>query len=135
MKMTRSRFLFLLTILVGTSFSAAKKMARQETPPAPPFSAAEAAKLGDAHVAKKFPQFPDLYCSEILYDPGVDGDADIVPDPTIVWRLRYVIAKNPRKDVAGSPFPDWGWCLVFIHRDKSVTHTSEPKRNPPLPPP
>ncbi len=97
-----------------------------ETPAAPPFPATEAARLGDAYVAKKFPEFPTLYCSEVSYD----SDDNLKPVPSIVWRLRYYIPHNPRKEVPGSPFPDWGVCLVFVHKDKSVTHSTQPKLNP-----
>jgi hypothetical protein len=97
-----------------------------QTPAAPLFRAAEAAKLADEYVAKKFPQFPTLYCSEVAYD----SDDGMKPDPSIIWRLRYLIPNNPRKEVPGSPFPDWGVCLVYVHKDKTVTHTTEPKQNP-----
>ena len=93
-----------------------------ETPPAPPFPAAEAARLGDAYVSKTFPQFPKLYCFEITYD----SDQNMKPDPTVVWRLRYFLPKNPYRSVPGSSFPDTGVCLVFVHRDRSVTHSKEP---------
>ena len=96
------------------------------TPAAPPFLAAEAARLGDEYVAKKFPQFQTLYCSEVSYD----SDDNMKPDPSVIWRLRYIIPNNPRKEVAGSPFPDSGVCLVYVHKDKTVTHTTEPKQNP-----
>ena len=127
MKMNR-HFTALLFAFFGILNAAAKDLPQKQTPPAPPFPAREAVRLGDEYVAKKFPQFPTLYCSELSYDSVTE--ADIRPDPTIVWRLRYLIPNNPRKEVPGSPFPDWGVCLVFVHKDKSVTHTTEPKQNP-----
>lgn len=127
MSAKQNRFLLAVVVLLMTIALAHAKTAEVETPLAPPFPASEAATLADAYVANTFPEFTDLYCSEIAYDWV--GARCIRPDPTIVWRLRYLIPHNPRKDVPGSPFPDWGVCLVFVHRDKSVTHTAEPKRN------
>src|SRR5262245_51502952 len=119
-------FIGLLAVLL-TLFQAGANGPLTATPPAPPFPAWEAAKLGDAYVAKTFPKFPNLYCSEVSYD----GDDHMKPDPTVVWRLRYLLPNNPHRAIPGSPFPDTGVCLVFVHRDKSVTHTKEPTQNPP----
>jgi hypothetical protein len=116
-----------LLILILTSFNAKATSPPMETPAAPLFRAAEAAKLGDEYVAKKFPEFPTLYCSEISYE----SDDQLRPDPSVVWRLRYIIPNNPRKEIPGTPFSDWGVCLVYVHKDKSVSHTSEPRKNPP----
>ena len=120
------RYLAALFVAVFAIFTAGAKAPPMTTPAAPPFPASEAASLGDEYVAKKFPHFPTLYCSEVSYD----SDDYMKPDPSVIWRLRYVIPNNPRKEVRGSPFPDWGVCLVFVHKDKSVTHTAEPKQNP-----
>ena len=95
------------------------------TPPAPLFKAAEAARLADIYVAKTFPKFPGIYCSALSYE-----SQQMKPDKTVIWRLRYLIPNNPRRAVKGSPYPDWGVCLVYVHEDKSVTHTTQPKRNP-----
>lgn len=94
-----------------------------ELPEAPPFSAIEAARLGDEYVASRFPQFPMLYCSDVAYV------SDPKPDGSVIWRLRYFIPNNPAKIVPGS-LPDFGVCLVFVHKDRTVTHTTEPKQNP-----
>jgi hypothetical protein len=126
--MTRYLTAFLVAIFAVIDADA-KDLPRTQTPAAPPFQALEAVRLGDEYVAKKFPQFPTLYCAKISYDSL--GGACIRPDPTIVWRLRYFIPDNPLKEVPGSPFPDSGVCLVYVHKDKTVTHTAEPKRNPP----
>lgn len=95
-------------------------------PPAPPFRATEATRLGDEYVAKKFPQFPTLYCSHVSYNRSDNRQ----PNPSVVWRLRYVIPLNPPRVVPDSPFYDWGVCEVLVHQDKSVSHTLEPKENP-----
>jgi|GEM_PF-4171815 len=116
--------LFLTLIAVSDSLA---KEPWSKTPAAPPFPAAEAARLGDEYVTKKFPEFPTLYCSEVAYD----SDSSMKPDPTVIWRLRYYIPNNPPKARSGSPFADWGVCLVFVHKDKTVTHTTEPKQNIP----
>lgn len=94
------------------------------TPQAPLFKAAEAARLADEYIAKTFPEFPDIYCSELSYESQL-----MKPDKTVVWRLRYQLPNNPGKAVKGSPFLDWGVCLVYVHEDKSVTHATQPKRN------
>ncbi len=121
-----TRYLAALVVAVFAVATVGAKAPPMQTPAAPPFPAVEAARLGDEYVAKKFPKFPTLYCSEVSYD----GDNYMKPDPSVVWRLRYVIPNNPRKEVPGSPFPDWGVCLVFVHKDKSVIHTTEPRQNP-----
>jgi hypothetical protein len=119
-------YLTALLLATFTAFYTVAKPPPMQTPAAPLFRAAEAARLGDEYVAKKFPQFPTLYCSEVSYD----SDDNMKPDPSVIWRLRYLIPNNPRKEVPGSPFPDWGVCLVYVHKDKTVTHTTEPKQNP-----
>lgn len=123
-KMTRCLTAFLIAISIA--FDAGATSPPMKTPAAPAFRAAEAARLGDEYVAKKFPQFPTLYCSEVSYD----SDDNMKPDPSVIWRLRYIIPNNPRKEVPGSRSPDWGVCLVYVHKDKTVTHTTEPKQNP-----
>ena len=115
-----------LVASVFAVLNVAAESAPMPTPPAPPFRVAEAAGLGDEYVAKKFPQFPTLYCSHVSYNRADNKESD----PSIIWRLRYVIPINPAREVPGSPFYDWGVCVVFVHKDKSVTHTLEPKQNP-----
>ena len=121
----RKLFSVLFSGLIFVSLHAGASGPPIKTPAPPPFPASEAAKLGDEYVSKKFPQFPDLYCSEVIYD----SEDNMKPDRSVIWRLRYIIPNNPRMDVKDSPFPDWGVCLVFVHRDMTVTHTLEPKRN------
>lgn len=117
------RILLFLTFCAVLTLDASSPPLR--TPPAPLFPAAEAARLADDYVAKKFPQFPALYCSEISYD----SDGGMKPDPTVIWRLRYLIPNNPRKDIEGSPYADWGVCLIFVHKNRSVSHSTEPKQH------
>ena len=95
-----------------------------ETPPAPAVSALEAVRLADEYVKKTFPEFPDLYCAELTYD-----SQRMKPDPTIMWRLRYLLPRNARKENAGNPFGDWGACLIFVHEQGRVSHGIAPKRN------
>lgn len=95
-------------------------------PPAPPLTAADAAALGDAYVARTFPEFKGLYCASVVCEePPGPGN------PPTVWRLTYRLAGNPLRDIPGSIFGDWGDALVFVHTDSSVSHTIAPKRNPP----
>ncbi len=123
MKMNRT--LAALLVASVTVLNVGAKLPPMQTPPAPPFRATEAARLGDEYVAKKFPQFPTLYCSHVSYN-RIDNKE---PDPSVMWRLRYLLPNNPGKAVSGSPFYDWGVCVVLVHKDKSVTHTIEPKQN------
>jgi hypothetical protein len=121
--MTAKRLQFIF-VLVATFIAIAQATPPpMTTPPKPPFPAWEAAKLADAYVAKTFPQFPDLYCSEVDH---IDPRA-MLPDKTVVWSLRYLIPDNPRLQQPGNAFPDWGVCLVWVHQDKTVTHTIAPK--------
>jgi hypothetical protein len=121
--MTSKHLQFVLALVATFIAVAQATPPPMTTPPKPPFPAWEAAKLADAYVAKTFPQFPDLYCSEVDH---IDPRA-MLPDKTVVWSLRYLIPNNPRITKPGIPFPDWGVCLVWVHRDKSVTHTIAPK--------
>ena len=125
MKSRSNQFFLGLLLLLLSLLHAGANGPPTETPSAPPFPASEAAKLGDEYIAKTFPQFPKLYCFEVSYD----SDDNMKPDRSVVWRLRYVIPNNPHRAVPGSPFPDTGVCLVFVHRDRSVTHTKEPTQN------
>ncbi len=119
------RHLLTIIAILAVAMSASAEGPPTHTPPAPLFKAAEAAQLADEYVAKTFAEFPDIYCSELSYE-----SQQMKPDKTVIWRLRYLIPNNPRRAVEGSPFPDWGVCLVYVHEDKSVTHTTQPKRNP-----
>lgn len=84
MKAKRLPFILaLLTLLIAVAQATPPPMT---TPPKPPFPAWEAAKLADAYVAKTFPQFPDLYCSEVDH---IDPRA-MLPVKTAVWSLRYL---------------------------------------------
>ncbi|WP_411827788.1 hypothetical protein [Luteolibacter sp. AS25] len=123
MKTIQHLFTLLATLFVA--LSAVAELPPSHTPPAPAFKAAEAAKLADDYIAKTFPQYPELYCSELSYESQL-----MKVDKSVIWRLRYIIPKNPGRTVEGSPHLDWGVCLVFVHEDKSVTHTAQPKRNP-----
>ena len=124
-KMNTMRHFITFFSILAVAVSARAEGPPTHTPCAPLFKAVEAARLADEYVAKTFSEFPDIYCSELSYE-----SQQMKPDKTIIWRLRYLIPNNPRREVERSPFPDWGVCLVYVHEDKSVTHTTQPKRNP-----
>jgi hypothetical protein len=116
--------LAILVPILAVAMAARAESPPTHTAPAPLFKAAEAARLADEYVAKTFPEFPAIYCSELSYE-----SQQMKPDKTVTWRLRYVIPNNPGKAVDGTPFRDWGFCLVYVHEEKSVTHTTKPTRN------
>ncbi len=113
---------FALSCLVQPTYSASPPT---HTPPSPPVKAADAIRLADEYVQMTFPDHPELYCSDLAYD-----NHPMRPVKTEVWRLRYLLPNNPRREVEGSPHPDWGMCLVYVHEDGSVTHTAAPRWNP-----
>ncbi|MEX2605886.1 MAG: hypothetical protein WD708_00940 [Kiritimatiellia bacterium] len=119
------RHLLAILAIFAVAESAMAESPPTHTPRAPLFKAVEAARLADEYVAKTFPEFPGIYCSELSYESH-----QMKPDKTVIWRLRYMIPNNPGRVVEGSPHKDWGVCLVYVHEDKSVSHTTQPKRNP-----
>lgn len=124
-----NKYLPVLLSALLTIINAGATAPPTKTPDTPPFSISEAAKLGDEYVAHTFPQFPTLYCSEIVYETDPMA-MRMTPNKIIVWRLRYIIPNNPRLDVPGKISADWGYCSLLIYSDKSVAHLSEPKQNP-----
>jgi hypothetical protein len=100
------------------------EVAGGQLPPAPTISPLNALKSADAYVRKTFPQFPDLYCSEMQYEGAVSS---CFP-PTCLWRFRYLLPNNYGVDPKG-PFADFGVCLVYIGLDGKLTHTTTPRRN------
>lgn len=114
-------FHFALIFLIQPAYSASP---HTHTPTNPPVKAADAVRFADAYVQKTFPDHPELYCSELTYD-----SSPMKPVKTVVWRLRYLLPNNPRRKVEGSAHDDWGVCLVYVHQDESVTHTTTPRWN------
>jgi hypothetical protein len=96
-----------------------------QLPPAPSVGPAEALRRADEYVHKKFPQFPDIYCSEMMLEPVHDS---CVHDPNILWRFRYLLPNNPvPPGTLGNH--DFGACLVYMRPDGTVFHTTEPRRH------
>jgi hypothetical protein len=111
--------------LVILIVSAAAAIGGGQLPPPPSVGPAEALRRADEYVHGKFPQFPDIYCSEMTLEPVQDS---CMPDPNILWRFRYLLPNNP---VPAGPMGqhDLGVCLVYIRPDGSVYHTTEPRHH------
>ena len=98
-----------------------------QLPPAPAITPQRALELADAYVHKKFPQFPDIYCSEMRYEQAEDS---CIHSPDVLWRFRYLLPNNPGELTGGDhPRTDYGVCLVYMAPDGTITHSTDPKRN------